>query len=86
MRPSWLKLREVLPQARKFYEAGSSELIIFDVNLHHQNPIEWRLWQSLGNRDELAEIERRTSFGIDLTEITKLNNMVIDRYPPLWAW
>jgi len=86
MRPSWLEVPQVLPLARSFYRAGASELIIFDVNLHHQNPSEWRLWQLIGKRDELSEIEKRLKLDIATIEITKLDHMVIDKYPPLWAF
>jgi hypothetical protein len=86
LRPSWLRLPDVVPLARKFYAAGASELIIFDVNLHHQFPTEWRVWQLVGRKDELPEIEKRLRFEHTASEITRLNNLVVDKYSPLWAW
>lgn len=86
LRPSWLKFSEVIPTARRFYQAGAEELIIFDVNLHHQNPTEWRLWQLLGRKEELGQLEKQVDFALGAIEITQLDAMVIDKYPPLWAF
>ena len=86
LRPSWLKLPQVMPLSRSFYDAGAEELIIFDVNLHHQFATEWRLWQLLGRKEELGQLEKQVDFTLSAFEITKLNEIVIDKYPPLWAF
>ena len=84
-RPSWLKFPQVMPTARSFYHAAE-ELIIFDVNLHHQFATEWRLWQLLGRKEELGQLEKQVDFDLSAFEITKLDEIVIDKYPPLWAF
>ncbi|MCI0624892.1 MAG: family 10 glycosylhydrolase [Acidobacteria bacterium] len=86
LRPSWLKVSQVMPLSRSFYDAGAEELIIFDVNLHHQYPTEWRLWQLLGRKEELAQLERQVDLSLTASEITKLNDIVVDKYSPLWAF
>ena len=86
LRPSWLKPRQVMPLSRSFYTAGAEELIIFDVNLHHQYATEWRLWQLLGRKDDLSQLEKQVDLSLSAFEITKLDDIVIDKYPPLWAF
>ncbi len=86
MLPRKYKPDEYIARASELLAAGAQGFSMWDLNGHHNHPVEWELLKAIGRLPMMPDGGRSLTAEAVVLPITELGGLSMDRYPSTWAF